>query len=87
MMTDVTGASAEEGGDFPVDWRDGKTIEMHVGDMVAGWPSADASRHADFFELGAEDRVFRLTRVAATDCGELVSRFAPDARTGAIPAS
>jgi len=77
MMTDVTGASAEEGGDFPVEWGGGKYIQAHLPDYVAAWRSTDVNRNADFFDLPAADRIVRLNRAAAADCRELVTAFAP----------
>lgn len=78
MMTDVTGASAEEGGDFPVDWRDGRTIELHLNDYLAAWRSHDVRRAATWPDLAAGDRIFRLNRASPSACRALVSKFAPD---------
>ena len=78
MMTDVTGASAEEGGDFPVQWGDGgKFIQAHLPDSVAAWRSYDVSRYAQFVDVARADRIIRLTRAPASQCRELVAKFAP----------
>lgn len=71
-ITTIDGASAEEGGDFPVDLRDGAVIMLHLPDEIAGWTSLDdVAGAADFFKLGPDDRVFRLERVEASRCSEL----------------
>jgi hypothetical protein len=78
MMTDVTGASAEEGGDFPAQWGDGgKFIQAHLPDSVAAWRSYDVRGSARFVDLGRADRIIRLTRAPASECRELVAKFAP----------
>jgi len=77
MMTDVTGVSAEEGGDFPVDWRDPAKVQMHLPDGVAAWASTDVSHHARFVELKAADRIIRMDKVPASECQALVTGFAP----------
>ena len=78
MMTDVTGASAEEGGDFPVDWqKGGQAIEVHHDEQVAAWRSTDTSRYAKFVTLNPSDRIIRLNRAPPSACRELVTRFAP----------
>ena len=58
MMTDVTGASAEEGGDFPVDWQSSQVIQAHLPECVAAWRSYDISRNAKFVDVrsGRPDR-------------------------------
>lgn len=79
LYTDVTGASAEEGGDFPAEWIDGgRYLQIHLPDGFAAWRSLDVSRNADFHELGAKDRIIRLERSAASACKTLIDRFAPD---------
>jgi hypothetical protein len=77
MMTDVTGASAEEGGDFPVAWDVGRSIQAHLPDIVAGWRSYDVSRAATAPRLGVADRIIRLNRAPASACRDLVRKFAP----------
>lgn len=78
-VTDVTGASAEEGGDFFIDWADGRTIELHLPDSVGAWKSYDTRHYAKFANVRAQDRIIRLTRADASACGELRARFAPAA--------
>ena len=77
MMTDVTGVSAEEGGDFPVDWQSDRVIQAHLPDLVAAWRSYDVSRHAKFIDVGRPDRIVRLNRALPSQCAELVAKFAP----------
>ncbi len=69
--TSEDGSSAEEGGDFPVDLRDGRSIVLYMPDAIAGWPSFDLSNPADFFSFGTEDRIFRLDRTDPALCSEL----------------
>jgi len=77
MMTDVTGASAEEGGDFPVAWIGGRQVQAHLPDTVAAWRSLDVRRTAAFAPLRAADRIVRLNRAPSASCTELVTKFAP----------
>jgi len=77
MMTDVTGASAEEGGDFPVEWGGGRYIQMHLPDYVAAWRSYDVRHYSTSGELGRADRIIRLNRARPSECRELVTKFAP----------
>ena len=77
MMTDVTGASAEEGGDFPVDWQDGgRRIEVHFDESVAAWRSLDVERYAQFVDVNPVDRIIRLDRAPPAACDDL-AKFAP----------
>jgi hypothetical protein len=79
LFTDTTGASAEEGGDFPVAWEDhGRVLQVHLPDGFAAWPSADVSRNAGFRDLGAKDRIIRLRQVYPEKCEQLVKSFAPN---------
>jgi hypothetical protein len=79
LYTDVTAASAEEGGDFPAAWIDGgRVLQMHLPDSFGAWRSHDASRNASYQELGAQDRIIRLERAEASACKTLIDRFAPD---------
>jgi hypothetical protein len=77
LYTDVTLVSAEEGGDFPVAWGDGRNIQAHLPDIVAAWRSYDVSRNATWPRLKRADRIIRLNRAPASECRELVTRFAP----------
>jgi hypothetical protein len=75
-ITTTDGSSAEEGGDFPLDLRDGASIMLHLPDDVAAWKSLDdVSGAAEFFELGPDDRVFRLDRADAALCTELTEKL------------
>ena len=79
LYTDVTGASAEEGGDFPVEWIDGgRFVQVHLPDSFGAWRSLDVSRNADYHPLGAQDRIIRLQRDEASACNPLREQFAPD---------
>jgi hypothetical protein len=79
LFTDVTGVSAEEGGDFPVAWEDGgRVLQVHLPDGFAAWPSADVSRNAGFRDLGPKDRIIRLRQVYPEKCAGLVKTFAPN---------
>lgn len=64
--------SAEEGGDFPIDLRDGATIIVYFPDGLAAWSSLNRPVEADFPEFGVEDRVFKLSRTGNGSCRELV---------------
>jgi len=77
LMTDVTGASAEEGGDFPVDWQEGgQRIEVHLDESGAAWRSLDVERNAEFVDFNPADRIIRLNRAPAAACDDL-AKFAP----------
>jgi hypothetical protein len=77
LYTDVTLGSAEEGGDFPVQWGEGKFIQAHLPDIVAAWRSYDVRHYATWPKLGRADRIIRLNRAPASECRELVTKFAP----------
>ena len=64
--------SAEEGGDFPIDLRDGAAVVVYFPDSLAAWSSLDRPVEADFPEFGAEDQVFKLNRTATASCRDLV---------------
>lgn len=74
-LTSADGSSAEEGGDFFVDLKDGKSITLYLPEYIAAWPSFDRSDDADFLQLGEEDRIFRLDRAAAAPCREMVQKL------------
>lgn len=79
LYTDVTAASAEEGGDFPAEWvAGGRFLQIHLPDGFGAWRSLDVSRNADYHDLGAKDRIIRLERAPASACSDLIERFAPD---------
>jgi hypothetical protein len=74
-LTSADGSSAEEGGDFPIDLKDGKSIYLYLPDSIAAWPSFDRSQFAGFIELGSEDQVFRLDKADAAPCDEMVEKL------------
>ncbi len=79
LYTDVTAASAEEGGDFPAGWIEGgRFLQIHLPDSFGAWRSLNVSRNADYHDLGANDRIIRLERAPASACSDLIERFAPD---------
>jgi hypothetical protein len=74
-LTTADGSSAQEGGDFPIDLKDGKSIYLYLPDSIAAWPSFDRSEPAAFIELGSEDQVFRLDQGEAAPCDEMVGKL------------
>lgn len=78
MVTDVTGASAEEGGSFPMDWGgDGQVLQFHLPEIVAAWRSYDTGRAAQWPKVKPADRIVRVQRTGPEACAELRTRFAP----------
>ena len=78
MHTDVTGASAEEGGSFPMDWGgDGQTVQVHLPFTVAAWRGYDTRRGATWPDVAVADRVVRAERAPAEACTDLRAKFAP----------
>jgi hypothetical protein len=75
-MTSADGMSAEEGGDFPIDLRDGTHAVVHTSDSLAVWTSEDRSRPAKFADFGREDDTFRVDRTGTGRCAALVRDFA-----------
>ena len=67
-MTSADGSSAEEGGDFPIDLKDGRSILLYLPNYIAAWASFDRSGNAEFIELGKEDRVFKLDAADGALC-------------------
>ena len=80
MMTDTTGVSAEEGGDFSIAWGDGRFARVHLNGAVTGWRSFDTRRRVSFLDLKAADSIFRLNRAPTSECSELLTKLAPKAR-------
>mgnify|MGYP001186290816 CR=1 FL=1 len=70
--TDVDGMSAEEGGDFPVDLRDGTVPVLYMPEDIAAWRSIDRPGNAEFLPFGTDDNVFRMDRTDAGACRVLV---------------
>lgn len=64
-------ASAEEGGDFPIDLRDGKAVVVYFPDALAAWRSVHQTKPADFVDFGSEDQVFKLNRIDPASCRQL----------------
>ena len=77
LYTDVTAGSAEEGGDFAVEWGGGRYIQVHLPESVAAWRSYDVSGYARFVPVRRADRIMRLNSAPPSACRELVTRFAP----------
>jgi hypothetical protein len=75
--TSADGASAEEGGDFPVDLRDGSAIVAYFPGDLAGWRSYDRADPAVWAEFGKDDAVFKLNRTGTGVCRELMEKM-PD---------
>jgi hypothetical protein len=74
-LTSEDGSSAEEGGDFPIDLKDGKSISLYLPDGIAAWSSFDRSDAAEFIELGSEDQVFKLGKSDAGLCREMEQKL------------
>jgi hypothetical protein len=74
-MTSADGMSAEEGGDFPVDLRDGASISLYAPESLAAWKSFDRSAAADWVEFGKDDLIFRLNAADHADCREMVEKL------------
>ena len=77
MHTDVTGASAEEGGSFPMDWGDGQTLQFHLPFTVAAWRSYDTAKEVSWPDVAVPDRIVQVRRAPAEACKDLNARFAP----------
>lgn len=74
-LTSADGSSAEEGGDFPVDLRDGAAINLYLPESLAAWRSLDRSGPADWIDFGNDDNVFRIGHAGADACRELIDRL------------
>ena len=74
-LTSEDGSSAEEGGDFPIDLKDGKSIFLYLPDGIAAWSSFDRSDAAEFIELGSEDQVFKPAKSDAGLCREMEQKL------------
>jgi hypothetical protein len=65
-------SSAEEGGDFPLDLQpDGTALTLYLDESIGAFAGADTRRRASRIKLGRDDRIFRLHRTDAVQCGEL----------------
>lgn len=78
MYTDITGGSAEEGAEFPIDWRNAQTIVIYLPDGLAMWTSYDIRGRASWHGIKPADQIIRLNRAPAAACQTLVTKFAPE---------
>ena len=74
-ITSADGSSAEEGGDFPVDLRDGKSITLYLPESLAGWRSLSRPGPAGWIDFGRDDNVFRVDRTGTQACADLVDKL------------
>lgn len=77
MYTDISGGSAEEGAEFPIDWRTSQSIDIYLPEALAMWTSYDISGTASWHDVKPADQIIRLNRAPAEACKTLVTRFAP----------
>lgn len=74
-----TSASAEEAGpvlfDIPAS---GKTTALHFDDQIGIWADTNPDKKRKHLRLGRDDRVFRLDRVADTNCASLINQVHVD---------
>lgn len=68
-------SSAEEGGDFPIDLRDGAAVVVYFPDALAAWRSTHQLKPADFVDFGSEDQVFKLNRTGPSPCRQLIDNI------------
>lgn len=73
----IDGMSAEEGGDFVIDIRDGRTVMMHLPDSIAAWPAIQRRGAAKWTAFGKSDRVFKLERADRNLCKQMDTSIAP----------
>lgn len=71
-MTSVDGMSAEEGGDFPVDLRDGMSVNLYMAESIAAWRSLQRQDAAEWIDFGKDDNVFRINRTGTGTCRVLI---------------
>ena len=55
--------------------RDGRSMTIHTQDEIPAWAGFDRNAPAGFYPLGFDDRIFRVDRVNAGNCAELVEQF------------
>ena len=67
-LTTADGSSAEEGGDFPIDLRDGSASTVYLPESLAAWRSIERAEPADWIDFGRDDNVFRLYRTGPGAC-------------------
>lgn len=71
-LTSADGASAEEGGDFPVDLRDGTAVNLYMPESLAAWRSLQRENAAEWIDFGKDDNVFRVNRTGTGACRSLI---------------
>ncbi|MBX3570281.1 MAG: hypothetical protein KF914_19625 [Rhizobiaceae bacterium] len=75
-LTSVDGSSAEEGGDFPVDLRDGTAVNLYMPEDLAAWRSLQRNGPAEWISFGKDDNVFRVNRTGTGTCRGLIDQLA-----------
>jgi len=72
-------ASAEEAGAILFDIPpDGKTATLHFDTQIGIWAETNPVKKRKHLNLGKDDRLFRLDRVADTNCAALIDEIRPD---------
>lgn len=51
---------------------------MHFDNRIGIWAETNPVKKRKHLNLGKDDRVFRLDRVADTDCAALIDQIRPD---------
>jgi hypothetical protein len=74
-LTSADGFSAEEGGDFPIDLRDGTAVNLYMPEALAAWRSLQREAAADWIEFGKDDAVFRVNRTGTGACRDLIGQL------------
>jgi len=72
VYTSADGSSAEEGGDFPIDLKDGQSLIVYFPEDLTAWRSIDRSDPANFESFGTDDQIFRVDRTSTSVCREMV---------------
>ena len=70
-LTSEDGSSAEEGGDFPIDLKNGSSILLYLPGRDRGVAVRRPLQQRPFIELGKEDRVFKLDIADQGLCREM----------------
>ncbi len=71
-LTSYYTGNSQEGGDFVIDMRDGKSMTIHLPEEIAAWEELDSDGDAGWFPLGREDRIFRVDAASAKLCEPLI---------------
>jgi len=74
-LTSADGFSAEEGGDFPVDLRDGSAVTLYMPEALAAWRSLQRHDAAEWIDFGKDDAVFRVDRTGTGACRGLIDQL------------